>query len=301
MSWSSRKTSKEEQVNSTSSIQKTKSRKFLPSNPSASSFPSFSSSSQLQDDYPADFLKIADRAIKAVDSDGLCQTCANIPWQRLPKLVINGRSSLPKIYHTTRALQTSPCRVCRFLGDVIVSTELKLFTSEPPYQLEVYKYSAVADENISILRFTKSDTSTVWPIGKDPHVLVTQRPSTHDKLPYTNLLLSGYPIEHIRMSISRCELKHVDSCMLFRPDTLRALKVLDCEQKQIVPAPPGCRYVALSYVWGPRQSVNNVEDLSKLGVLPKTVSDSCLVALSLGYKYLWVDRYVSDDTISQIV
>jgi hypothetical protein len=59
-----------------------------------------------------------------------------------------------------------------------------------------------------------------------------------------------------------------------------------------VPATPGCRYVALSHVWGPRQLVDNVEVSSELIILPRTVSDSCLVAQGLGYRHLWVGRYV---------
>jgi hypothetical protein len=294
MSWSSHKSSKEEQTRAVASGQKDKSWKFLPSKLSASNSSSFSSSSRLHDDSPANLLKYADRDITDIDSDGLCQTCSSIPWQRLPNSMVNGKSILPKIYHTTRALQTSACRVCRFLGDVIVSTELILFNSEPPYQLELCGYTSAADETIGVLRFTKTHPSNLWPSGKDSHIIVTQKPSILKKPPSKNLLLGGCPLELIRMKISECEMNHVDSCSLFRSDTLRALKVLDCERKEIVSAPPGCRYVALSYVWGPRQSLDNFDDVSKLDVLPKTVSDSCLVARSLGYKYLWVDRYVSN-------
>jgi hypothetical protein len=53
-----------------------------------------------------------------------------------------------------------------------------------------------------------------------------------------------------------------------------------------VPATQGCRYVALSHVWGLRQLVDNVEVSSKLIILPKTVSDNWLVAQGLGYRYL---------------
>lgn len=79
------------------------------------------------------------------------------------------------------------------------------------------------------------------------------------------------------------------------------MKILDCERKKVTTAPPGCRYVALSYVWGPQPTNNNISDLSTKIALPKTISDSCTINQSLGYMYLWVDRYVSKlyDTLIQ--
>lgn len=61
------------------------------------------------------------------------------------------------------------------------------------------------------------------------------------------------------------------------------LRVIDCTTNQIINHPTGCQYVALSYVWGTTQNSTSY---------PPVVSDSVKATLELGYRYLWVDRYV---------
>jgi hypothetical protein len=50
-------------------------------------------------------------------------------------------------------------------------------------------------------------------------------------------------------------------------------------------------YVCLSYVWGAKETVHE----SASGVLPETlpltVSDAITVTLSVGFRFLWCDRY----------
>jgi hypothetical protein len=61
----------------------------------------------------------------------------------------------------------------------------------------------------------------------------------------------------------------------------------------LVLAPEGCRYLALSYVWGgnstPSVDLKINENLPNN--LPRIIEDSVTVANNLGIFYLWVDRY----------
>jgi hypothetical protein len=93
----------------------------------------------------------------------------------------------------------------------------------------------------------------------------------------------------IREQIESC-MKHHDCCSLgfYRP--LVDLRVIDCEQRRLVDAPTDCRYIALSYVWG---ELSGSEDFVLSHSLPPTIEHSILTTLKLGYKYLWIDRYVS--------
>lgn len=71
-------------------------------------------------------------------------------------------------------------------------------------------------------------------------------------------------------------------------DHLR-LTVIDCETSSLVPARNGEEYVTLSYVWGNQQA-----DEGAVGLpyeLPQTMKDAMSVCRSLGFRYLWVDRY----------
>ena len=91
--------------------------------------------------------------------------------------------------------------------------------------------------------------------------------------------------------------EHIDICLkvhkscgleYFRP--LENLRVIDCEQRLVVNAPTDCKYVALSYVWG---KLASSEDFVLSHSLPPTIEHSILTTLKLGYRYLWIDRYVS--------
>ena len=72
-----------------------------------------------------------------------------------------------------------------------------------------------------------------------------------------------------------------------RPSTPEKLKVIDCVERKIDDAPPNCEYIALSYVWGANQECPSLREK-----LPQTIEDSITTVLHLGYRYLWVDRYV---------
>jgi hypothetical protein len=73
----------------------------------------------------------------------------------------------------------------------------------------------------------------------------------------------------IRDWLQDCGADHED-CSLHRRIQLRNFQVIDCEQMKVVEAPPECRFVALSYVWGdPTASVaGNLEDIQ---TLPTTI------------------------------
>lgn len=86
--------------------------------------------------------------------------------------------------------------------------------------------------------------------------------------------------------------KH-DKCLPDEASDLERLKVIDCETRTVQTAPENCRFVALSYLWGPQ------EDFAPQP-LPaeqtRTIEDAITVTLRLGLRYLWVDRYCIEQT-----
>ncbi|KAF2175160.1 HET-domain-containing protein, partial [Zopfia rhizophila CBS 207.26] len=97
----------------------------------------------------------------------------------------------------------------------------------------------------------------------------------------------------VRSWIDFCAVTHSRRC---KPRTTRAaphLRLIECTTRRIVEPSSAVPFVALSYVWGAPPSGSDSEDYEKLSddAVEPVVEDAILVAIGLGYAYLWVDRY----------
>jgi hypothetical protein len=111
----------------------------------------------------------------------------------------------------------------------------------------------------------------------------------------------------IRDWVQHCDKEHKDWCIQVESSasSLRDMKLIDCELRQIVPALPSYKYSALSYVWGTSKSGDEYECVDNIlpTTLPRTIEDAVSVTKVLGLRYLWIDRYCIDqgnDTEKQI-
>lgn len=76
---------------------------------------------------------------------------------------------------------------------------------------------------------------------------------------------------------------------------LDGFRAIDCLSGAVVPLPPGAKYAALSYVWGPSSSSEPLLDGHRLpATTPMAIEDAMSCATHLGFRYLWVDRYCID-------
>ncbi|KAL0944726.1 tol protein [Colletotrichum truncatum] len=95
-----------------------------------------------------------------------------------------------------------------------------------------------------------------------------------------------------------CKLHHGPLC---HAKTARAsgLDLIDCETRLITThrTTDTVHYIALSYVWGSSDSSdqetfrNDAEPRQLPLSLPRVISDAIVVTQSLGYRYLWVDKF----------
>lgn len=85
--------------------------------------------------------------------------------------------------------------------------------------------------------------------------------------------------------------------------------MIDAWDRCIVQAPPGCKFLALSYVWGPAKLFkllrDNLPELQVKGALnkiwqnlSKTIQDAITLTSSLSIRYIWIDSLciVQDDS-----
>ncbi|CZR69909.1 uncharacterized protein PAC_19809 [Phialocephala subalpina] len=84
------------------------------------------------------------------------------------------------------------------------------------------------------------------------------------------------------------------------PNTLSTLRVIDVQNDCLVMAPPNCKYITLSYVWGAGKTVTlhekDMPSLSMPGSLVEykndmapTILDAMKLTKEIGQQYLWVD------------
>ncbi|KAG9203836.1 hypothetical protein G6514_001997 [Epicoccum nigrum] len=103
----------------------------------------------------------------------------------------------------------------------------------------------------------------------------------------------------VKSWLSECNTMHIEKCRPQNRQYVRNLKVIDCSERVIVPAPPDCSFVALSYVWGPPSAQPDLASSELNKVLPPTIEDSITVTQKLGFRYLWIDRYCIDQNNEQ--
>ena len=121
-------------------------------------------------------------------------------------------------------------------------------------------------------------------------------------------------LSRVKSWIEICRSQHGDACekphWLDSLELASGLRMIDVVGNKIVPAIPGCRYLALSYVWGKstllerrgvalKSNIKRLEDEGGLAVLelPRTIRDALVLTKELGERYLWVDALciVQDD------
>ncbi|KAH7356999.1 heterokaryon incompatibility protein-domain-containing protein [Rhexocercosporidium sp. MPI-PUGE-AT-0058] len=132
---------------------------------------------------------------------------------------------------------------------------------------------------------------------------------------FGRLMDSSIDPKQLKDWLHTCEESHGADCnapeWLGEPCQPSFLKVIDVEKRCVVPAPPNCRYVALSYVWGDPNEVKSRLWLMKMtnvaasqmhngldfNLLPTTITDSMDLVSKIGERYLWVDALciVQDD------
>ena len=109
-----------------------------------------------------------------------------------------------------------------------------------------------------------------------------------------NKIPAWLDLNNTKRYLQNC-LRHHASCKQQREiskSRLSGLRVIDCSTRSIITPSGDSLYVALSYRWGESHSKPHEQQTDMLPAkLPATIEDAILVTRSLGFQYLWVDKY----------
>jgi hypothetical protein len=231
-------------------------------------------------------------------SADVCARCLHIPWKALLEPSDGLQKRMPRIKESQEILRQSSCRICRFLAWIMKEENLqdgrykiakrdgntKVHRSDRHNEVDQL-LRREREVFISLISLTLQGKQELFLAS---HFMLTN--STSDDAAFEQRCHHSQEIDarQIRDWIEECEANHHIDCVMdaTTETALHELRVIDCEGRIVVRAPPGCRYTALSYVWGS----NACESLQEP---PETIAQSILFTQKLGYKYLWVDRYVS--------
>lgn len=237
------------------------------------------------------------------DEDSICRECRQVDWDSLPTIVEDlEQQDMAQRFRTIRTIEAkheqlaaSSCNICRILSVVM------------PHSLDQTEWCVEArpllNSDVYSLPYhwrTKSKITTlqVRPRGKN----TTKETSTsrclaairRDGEGFSSRTIASRSIDyHWPKLLARlCENDHRGRCYPKSLDSvsLPGLKVIKVSSRTVIKAPAECRYVALSYVWGSQPDVSPILHLRRP---PPLIEDAISVTIAMGYKYLWIDKYVS--------
>lgn len=236
------------------------------------------------------------RAREQAGGPRLCPRCSYIDWKKLAALEIPTSMGIPiaRIEQSRRELQASDCDVCRALADDT------LFPDDESLDVPVGQLIARSSALIHLKDLIGLRPKLNYRSVKDTVGIALQ--GNHrgglriciGECVESEIGTVPRPVEIdltiIQNWLHSCRSNHSDVCPAAEPGrflerpVLQKLRVIDCHSKAVVRKPPSSMYVALSYVWGKVSSDTSY---------PQVVEDGITACVALGYRYLWVDRYVT--------
>jgi hypothetical protein len=233
-------------------------------------------------------------------SKKLCARCDNIPWKQLANEVPTSAKGnlIAKITATHDELRVSMCLICQALALIKPASLDGRQCHLRSYSVRTVFGRVASNHKSKQIEAADSSILGVTPTGKSHttavnHGFLAVVDGDPEILGFGPREIQAREIDFslVKEWISLCGSKHAkSSCTPDSPGDLQDLRVIDCATRSIVSGPLGCQYLALSYVWG--TAPPNQEATISSSPFPLVVEDSISVTVSLGYQYLWVDRYV---------
>lgn len=248
----------------------------------------------------------------------LCEICQSIDFEALSKWDITDRrgSFVKDLEASVAELKASRCLLCQLFGSMSPA-DLGTDGSQRYGSCHLRAFSATLqfaspcrcgprdphDTNLLGVVRVKIKEARGWAQYAPERIqasvqetgfLYFARESSSQAVLNVHLLdPASVSMDFIRNCLSYCSQNHHEACRATASEPVRSLRVIDCQTRSIVNAPPKCRYVALSYVWGESSAAL---PSTKLQDAPKLIDDSIELTMNLGLRYLWIDRYCIDQS-----
>lgn len=232
----------------------------------------------------------------------LCDDCRAVDWSSLLTLAADGL--LEKEYRELRSvnansdeLRTSSCRICAILsimkppnldGQQCVLKALPLWKQSTYDGEALFRNNRHALENVSQCTvLIVEDARKRDQLCYGPQSLAVVR---LDDLSSRRITPSSIDYNRLKYLVQNCEKGHKRCHRAESHLNVSGLEVIDTKTQEVVRAPDQCKYLALSYTWGKQAGDSSIHDIQQS---PPVIKDAISVTNSMGYDYLWVDRYVS--------
>lgn len=134
--------------------------------------------------------------------------------------------------------------------------------------------------------FRAGEESIRFPMMTGPAICMDTQSAPPDRVGNNaKLLHSSLDLDLLLKPLEHCQKNHGEYCRAAKPAELQTTRMIDVVDRKVVPCPPNCDYIALSYVWG---GVQPSDGALENNCLPQTIEDAITVTKVLGRRYLWV-------------
>lgn len=238
------------------------------------------------------------------DDVSICDECKQVDWSAVPALAAKGliRSDIncPTSYRTLRPvnetfeqLRSSACKICRILSTIRPGSIFeRCFLKTMPISdaLPVGNNQNLSESTVLVILPEAVEGSRLC--SGVHNVLGISKPGGEKyDLEAREIVASSIEFSFLRDMVRYCGNEH--RCCKREAsslDNVSGLKVIDVTTRTIIQAPENCEYIALSYVWGTGTYGSSSRDDLKRP--PRIIEDAMSVTSTLGYSYLWIDKYV---------
>lgn len=239
---------------------------------------------------PYSYLEAAPQQRLSRHEGFICDDCRAVDWSwhlRFASSSSRDSKDLRTVSATVEELRNSWCRIC-----AILSTIMDPMRDGRQQVLRALPLSRI--EGIDANRLPEDSASRRMVLSFSSHgmrqAVRTLAFTRNNKSGVGTMAPTLVDYSNFKKLLTICETEHKASCAIEPRPNVLGLEVIDIKTQEVIKAPDGCRYLALSYVWGKDSGSSSAHNI---GNSPPVIRDAISVTNSMGYSYLWVDRYVS--------